>query len=214
MPTFSGVDLREDAKFYCPTSSGRPQIAHGAIVLSGNAALRTNLQAGRKAQPFTISYSEIGMPIHSWKRRMKRLDEPKASPNGDRILDQATVGIVGWGQRARVAQQFAHMGVGGYVLVDPDHIEHQHQPHLIGRTLKDVAAKARKGRNIRTPDPGLAAKRARYGNPKIVARDAVDDLKRCDIASSLALSIHSGSATSRRFARRYPHSYRHRHGRA
>lgn len=66
VPGFSSVDIRENAKFVPDFFKVTPHMAHGAVVLSGNAA-RGQIWLERKAQPLTISsYSEIGMPIHSW----------------------------------------------------------------------------------------------------------------------------------------------------
>jgi hypothetical protein len=66
VPQFSGVDVRENAKFVPDFFKVAGRSAHGAIVLSGNAA-RGQIWLERKGQPFTIdNYVEVGMPIQTW----------------------------------------------------------------------------------------------------------------------------------------------------
>lgn len=57
------------------------------------------------------------------------------------VLDRATVGFVGLGGGGSHSnQQCAHLGIGGYVPADPDHIEDTNTNRLVGGTLADVAA--------------------------------------------------------------------------
>lgn len=67
IPGFSGVDTRENAKFIPNFVSVAPQCVHGAIVLSDTAAFG-QIWLGRAApQPFIAAFSEVGMPIRSWR---------------------------------------------------------------------------------------------------------------------------------------------------
>jgi proteasome lid subunit RPN8/RPN11 len=67
IPRFSGVDIRENAKFVPNFVSVAPHSAHGAIVLS-DAAGFGQVWLGRAApQPFIAKFSEVGMPLHSWR---------------------------------------------------------------------------------------------------------------------------------------------------
>ena len=67
IPGFSGVDNRENAKFVPNFVSIAPQYVHGAIVLSDTAAFG-QVWLGRKSpQPFIATFSEVGMPIRSWR---------------------------------------------------------------------------------------------------------------------------------------------------
>lgn len=55
------------------------------------------------------------------------------------LLKAATLGIVGLGGGgSHVVQQAAHVGIGGYVLVDPDDIDETNTNRLVGGTLADV----------------------------------------------------------------------------
>lgn len=112
---------------------------------------------------------------------MSRLDRQSfLGPNSDAILDAATIGIVGLGGGgSHVAQQTAHMGIGGCVNADPDVIEDTNTNRLIGGTLADVA--------VSLPKVGIAERliRGLHPNARIISvqddwRTAVDDFKRCD----------------------------------
>jgi len=60
-------------------------------------------------------------------------------PDSEELLLNTTVGIVGLGGGgSHVGQQFAHIGIGGYVPIDPDRIDLTNTTRLIGGTLKDV----------------------------------------------------------------------------
>ena len=71
---------------------------------------------------------------------MRRLDRQSfLGPESDTILEAATVGIVGLGGGgSHIVQQAAHMGIGGYVNVDPQEIDETNTNRLVGGTLADV----------------------------------------------------------------------------
>lgn len=72
---------------------------------------------------------------------MSRLDRQSFLGHAsDAILEAATIGLVGLGGGgSHLAQQGAHMGIGGYVNLDPQTIEETNTNRLIGGTLADVA---------------------------------------------------------------------------
>lgn len=134
---------------------------------------------------------------------MSRLDRQSfLGPNSDAILEGATIGIVGLGGGgSHVAQQTAHMGVGGYVNADPDVIEDTNTNRLIGGTLADV--------DSRMPKVAIAARLIRGLNPgaRIISvqddwHNAVDDLKRCDIIVGAVDGFREREQLER-FARRH-----------
>lgn len=66
VPGFSGVDVRENAKFIPNFVSVAPQVVHGAIVLSDTAAYG-QVWLGRKSpQVFISRFSEVGLPLRQW----------------------------------------------------------------------------------------------------------------------------------------------------
>lgn len=99
----------------------------------------------------------------------------------DECLEAVTVGLVGLGgANSHVAQQLAHLGIGGFILLDDDIITLTNLNRLVGGTLEDVKAER--------PKVEIAERVIRAVNPaaRIVARrakwQAVGDLlKRCEI---------------------------------
>ncbi len=59
--------------------------------------------------------------------------------DSDEILASCRVGIIGLGGGgSHIAQQLAHLGVGTFVLVDPDKVEDHNLNRLVGATAEDA----------------------------------------------------------------------------
>jgi hypothetical protein len=114
----------------------------------------------------------------------------------------ATIGLVGLGGGgSQIVQQTGHLGIGGYVLVDPDHIEETNINRLIGGTLADVEAATTK------VAIGERLLRGLQKRPRIVAvqdtwHNATGELKRCDIIVGAVDSFKERDQLER-FARRH-----------
>jgi hypothetical protein len=67
VPQFSGIDAGENAKFIPNFVSVAPQFAHGAIVLSNTAAYGQVWLDRTSPQPFITRFSQVGMPLRSWR---------------------------------------------------------------------------------------------------------------------------------------------------
>ena len=112
----------------------------------------------------------------SWLDRQSFL-----GPNSEDVLASATVGIVGLGGGgSHVAQQLAHVGVGSFVLIDPDSIEDTNLNRLVGGTWADVEAQTIKveiaQRIIKAVRPGTKVKAI-----KAEWQTASEELKLCDV---------------------------------
>ncbi|RST51287.1 HesA/MoeB/ThiF family protein [Variovorax sp. MHTC-1] len=119
-----------------------------------------------------------------------------------RVLAEARVGIVGLGGGgSHVAQQLAHVGIGNYVLVDPDVIEESNLNRLVGATTADVEQRARKvdiaSRVIRgvLPESNIIAAFANW-------QDAAGHLKSCDLIVGGLDSVRAKDELDR-YCRRY-----------
>ena len=117
-------------------------------------------------------------------------------------LKSTTVGVVGLGGGgSHIVQQFAHIGIGGFVLSDPDRIDLTNTTRLVGGTLRDVKSKKRKTRIaerlIRSLQPAAGV---------IQIRDKwhteTDQLKCCDLIVG-AVDSFAGRDELERFARRH-----------
>lgn len=71
---------------------------------------------------------------------MNRLDRQSfLGKCADNVLREASVAVVGLGGGgSHVVQQLAHVGVGRFVLADPDRIDITNTNRLVGGTLRDV----------------------------------------------------------------------------
>jgi hypothetical protein len=123
-------------------------------------------------------------------------------PNSENVLAQTTIGIVGLGGGgSHVAQQIAHIGIGSYVLADPDRIDLGNTNRLVGGTMLDVLRRAFKtsiaARAIKALNPG-----ARIVEVRKSWHDATEELKRCDVIIGAVDSFREREQLER-FARRY-----------
>jgi hypothetical protein len=122
--------------------------------------------------------------------------------NSDKILEDATIGIVGLGGGgSHIVQQTAHMGIAGYVNADPDSIDYSNTNRLIGGTLADVAKAKRK---VKIAERLI---RSLHPNARIVSvaqdwREAIDDLKLCNVIMGAVDSFKEREQLER-FARRH-----------
>lgn len=134
---------------------------------------------------------------------MTRLDRQSfLGADSDRILATSTVGIVGLGGGgSHEVQQLAHLGVGRYVIVDPDIIELSNSNRLVGGTLADVNCQAPKvqiaERVIRSllPDAVITTIQDRW-------ETATEQLKSCDIILGAVDSFNARDQLER-FCRRF-----------
>jgi molybdopterin/thiamine biosynthesis adenylyltransferase len=113
---------------------------------------------------------------------MSQLDRQSfLGKDSDRRLAATRVGLVGLGGGgSHVAQQFAHLGVGRYVLIDPDHIEESNLNRLVGGTVDDALRSESKtaiaARLIRGIIPA-----AEIVEHTLRWQGALGDLKGCDL---------------------------------
>jgi molybdopterin-synthase adenylyltransferase len=127
-------------------------------------------------------------------------------PNSETTLQGATLGLVGLGGGgSHVAQQTAHLGIGGYVIVDPDHITETNTNRLIGGTLADLETESKPSASKVFIAERLI--RSLHKNPRITPirdtwHNATADLKRCDIIVGAVDSFKEREQLER-FARRH-----------
>lgn len=101
--------------------------------------------------------------------------------DSDMVLARTTVGIVGLGGGgSHVAQQLAHVGIGCFVLIDPDTIEDTNLNRLVGGTWADIARKAAKVEIAKRLILAVRPK-ARVRVVKADWQTASEALKLCDV---------------------------------
>jgi hypothetical protein len=122
--------------------------------------------------------------------------------DSERKLDAATLGLVGLGGGgSHLVQQTGHLGIGRYVLVDPDHITETNTNRLIGGTLADLQAATSKVVIAERLIRGLQ-ERPHITPVRDTWHNATDELKRCDIIVGAVDSFKEREQLER-FARRH-----------
>ena len=134
---------------------------------------------------------------------MTRLDRQSfLGPDSDSVLDSATIGVVGLGGGgSHLVQQMAHMGIGGFVNVDPQPIEDTNTNRLIGGTLADVHAELPKVDIAERLIQGLQP-HARIISVRDCWHTCTDQLKTVDVIIGAVDSFKEREQLER-FARRY-----------
>lgn len=117
-------------------------------------------------------------------------------------LNSTAVGIVGLGGGgSHLVQQFAHVGIGKFVLADPDTIDDSNTTRLVGGTQQDVKNRAKKteisARMIRGLMPNAEIDAACGEWPA-----AAEQLKYCDLIVG-AVDSYGVRNELEKFARRY-----------
>lgn len=97
---------------------------------------------------------------------------------GQQILGACRVGIVGLGGiGSLVAEYLGRLGVGEFVLIDPDLVEESNLSRIVGATLADLSAKR--------PKVEVAARVIQQANPRARVISYVDDVAKGSIAKAL-----------------------------
>ena len=134
---------------------------------------------------------------------MSRLERQSfLGPHSEDVLNTATIGVVGLGGGgSHIVQQMAHMGIGGYINVDPQTIDNTNTNRLVGGTLEDAELEIPKvdiaERHIRKLQP-----QARIVSVQDSWHNATNQLKNADVIIG-ALDSFIEREQLERFARRY-----------
>jgi hypothetical protein len=118
---------------------------HGSLVLlpDGRIFGRT-LQDGKIGDDLGLIFV-AGNNIDLWSRRsVRERDDDKRTqqafgPGTVKVLNSLQVAVIGCsGTGSVVIEQLARLGVGGFVLVDPDHVEHKNLNRILNATFEDA----------------------------------------------------------------------------
>ena len=137
------------------------------------------------------------------ERSMSRFDRQSfLGPDSESRLRGATLGLVGLGGGgSHIVQQTGHLGVGGFIVVDPDHLTDTNTNRLIGGTLADLP--------LATSKVTIAERllRGLVEDPRVIKRvdtwhNVTAELKLCDIIVGAVDSFNEREQLER-FARRH-----------
>jgi molybdopterin/thiamine biosynthesis adenylyltransferase len=188
---FSIVDDVSDSQlavsFDCLFEEGR---FHGsAVALPDGRLFGRILQFGSIGRNFA-SVMVVGDDIHFWPARTTvstrgddRRNQQAFGAGTIETLSSLRVAVIGCsGTGSVVTEQLARLGVGGFVLVDPDHVEHKNLNRILNATEMDAERQVPKvevmGRMIRSLGRGqeVLLLEMNLDNP-----EAVRHVAECDV---------------------------------
>lgn len=153
IPEFSSTDMRSLPRVANCFRVGS-QEAHGLFLLNYDSLNCLIWLPGIENPVYAHKISIIGYPIsfffprgftdrHASQQRYDR--QSFLGENSQMLLQNTKIGIVGLGGGgSHVMQQLAHLGIGSYVLLDPDTIEESNLNRMVGSNQNDVNKKKAK----------------------------------------------------------------------
>ena len=205
---FSGEDLRSHERGYPALIQVTCGVPVGALVFAEDAVagdlwlsnrLRVSLSGaiivGTRRQFLRDRYPPSTQSNPRYDRQTRMFGD-----RGQKILSKAKVAIVGLGGvGSLLAEYLARLGVGHFVLVDPDRVESTNLPRLIGARRSDAGPKLLTksavrwlralGRRLARHKVGLAKRNIMRANPEasvepyaldFIEPEIPDHVKDCD----------------------------------
>lgn len=142
-PLFSSVDDEGEVHLAKFLSRQNPELLHAAMVISEGGfrgrALGTHEDVDVISLGAQLEYvfRAAGSPTayaHKFDRQIRAFGKL-----GQDVISNLRVAIVGLGGvGSLVAQQLGHLGIGDFLLIDPDTIEPSNLNRVVGATLADI----------------------------------------------------------------------------
>ena len=192
---FSGDDLRSHERGYPALLDIVKGMPVGALVFAENA-IAGDIWLPGEARVQLAGATVVGgslrqlrsSPIRSTRQRIGKYDRQARlfGDAGQEILASAKVGIIGLGGvGSLLAEYLGRLGVGNFVLVDPDRVEISNLPRLTGATAMDALAWLTNderpewlralGRRLARQKVALARRNVLKGNPRVRIDAIFDD---------------------------------------
>jgi molybdopterin-synthase adenylyltransferase len=158
-PSFSSIDDSGERILIKFLEQRGVKGPHVALVLSQDACRARVLASDQPVRVFQVGKNlEVLFDPDTTNDKDKTFDRQVLAfgEHGQAILRKLRIGVVGLGGTGSViAQQLAHLGVGRFLLIDPDVIEHSNLNRLVGASQSDIGTPktdiaARLIRSIRT----------------------------------------------------------------
>jgi hypothetical protein len=118
---------------------------HGSMVFLPDGSIFGRTLQGGSIGDALRSILVVGNDIDVWScQRVEQREDDKRTqqafgPGTVSALSSLQVAVIGCsGTGSVVIEQLARLGVGGFVLVDPDHIEHKNLNRILNATWKDA----------------------------------------------------------------------------
>jgi molybdopterin/thiamine biosynthesis adenylyltransferase len=175
---FSAIDDQGESVLAPFLASRIPNAIHGAMLVTPERTLARELGAKRYfdvaavGNELDLEWSKSDTPsFFQYDRQIRAFGR-----DGQHLLQKLTVGIVGLGGTGSIVLQIlAHLGVGHFLLIDPDIVEESNLNRLAGATPADIGS----------PKVIIAARTARQIQPGVSIATTQDTINRSSIALSL-----------------------------
>ncbi len=188
---FSGIDDRNESALARYLAERIPGTCYASVVLNGNASA-ARIWTVEDGQPVATAISppdleERGGPAGAGTGEFGggRFDRQIRAFGREfqQRLGSLRVGLVGaGGLGSLLVEQLARLGVGDWVLVDPDKVESSNLNRLLGATARDAEEEVAKvtvaSRTIRQSEPRAKITALRTS---VFAPRALSALKQCDL---------------------------------
>jgi len=170
--SFSGIDDHGEAELFPKIQQRVPDQHHGALVFGQSSIAGRIWMRGQPSSTPLDSVGVIGDSLQiypcSYRTNAGRYEIRETyqrqvlafKKEGQKLLEQVTVGIVGLGGvGSHVFQQLVHLGVKKFILIDSDAVEESNRSRIVGTRSEDSVRKVNKievmGRLGRDINPGV-----------------------------------------------------------
>ncbi|HEY0020803.1 MAG TPA: ThiF family adenylyltransferase [Longimicrobium sp.] len=209
VPGFSGTDRREQPRLVESLANAGPNLAHGMLVLSEDAAHAWVRLPGELELVVPAEISIIGDPMAMfWPGEVRGHGDGRFSrqgflgPDAEYILAKARIGVVGMGGGgSHTVQQLLHLGARRLRVFDHDRTEWSNLNRMVGATVWDAEEGTRKIGIARRIAAGLRADDELKVFPE-TWQDHADVLAGCDIVLG-AVDTFAGRRDLEAFCRRF-----------
>jgi len=201
---FSAIDDAGETILSNFLKARTPEIIHAALLVTPEKTIARVLGGGESIEVVGVgpqllwgSEAEGGEGNLAFDRQVRVFGE-----EGQKRLRALRIGIVGLGGTGSIVlEQLAHLGVGRFLLIDPDVIERTNLNRLVGATEKDISK----------PKVETAAAFAKRINPKAQVEVICGSVLLASVAEQLAdvdflfccTDSHGSRAVLNQFAYQY-----------
>ena len=167
----------------CRSSAGCPLVpwCSPRMLWPGTSGGRTEaefLWRARSSSDLPVRFSHPGWGAATPARPALRPSSTALRRSGQHILSKAKVAIIGLGGAGSLlAEKVGRLGVGRFVIIDPDRVDHTNLPRLVGASRWDASLSRRK--------TSLAKRNIYRANRKALVHAVTSDIVEPGVADEL-----------------------------
>jgi hypothetical protein len=209
VPSFSGTDRREQPRLVESFANVGPDLSHGMLVLSEDAAYAWIRMPGELDLVVPAGSSIVGDPMALlWPGSVQELSNERLArqgflgPQAEHILANTRIGVIGMGGGgSHIVQQLLHLGARRLRVFDHDRTEWSNLNRMVGATAQDAQEGTRKIVIARRIAAGLRLENELHAFPE-TWQDRAEVLASCDVVLG-AVDTFAGRRDLEAFCRRF-----------